>query len=218
VLLSGLLLSGALAVFFFAVTRPTQEPRSAIPDIESLLPPSSEGWQVYSDADMQRFGEVLQTHSLVQRQYQKPHPDGGRIEMTVYIGYWAPGQSTPSQVALHTPDGCWPGAGWIRVPSQTTSMDLSSALRTLPSAEFRLFKSPSGSVEKVWYWHLYGGKPIEQLNPYSIPQLLRMALRFGLHRNSDQFFIRISSNRDWEDLSREPLLNDILQRLQTHGL
>jgi hypothetical protein len=142
----------------------------------------------------------------------------GPTQITVYLAYWAPGEATPSQVAIHTPDGCWPGAGWIRIPQPISRLCLKTSSQSLPESEYRQFKDPSGLVQEVWYWHLYDKKPIEQLNPYAINELLKMSMRFGFHRTGEQLFVRFSSNRSWEMIRTDPLVSQIVNNLAPFGL
>ena len=218
-LLTSLTSSLALAGFLAACTRPTGILPAKAPVLKSLIPTeaAAPGWTVTTVGGLQRFAPILQTKTLLQRDYIRKDPDGPTL-VTLYVAYWAPGQSTPSQVAIHTPDGCWPGAGWIKVPEKIDRQSLDVDGRVLAPAEFRVFTSPGGIPENVWYWHLYDGKPIEQLDPYAIKGLLTMALRYGFHRGGEQLFVRISSNRPWSRIERDPLIQGFFQNLKPQGL
>ena len=71
---------------------------------------------------------------------------------------------------------------------------------------------------EVWFWHVYDGRVISYRDPYSVPALLELALRYGFRRQGSQYFIRITSNQAWEQLAREPLLQEIITHLTGVGL
>lgn len=216
VLAVALLLGSALTVFFIIQTRPADRAPQPAPDLAALLPSAPAGWQVHSNTDLNRFADTLQTNDLVERTYFRD--DGGQITLlTVYLAYWPPGRTSVSTVALHTPDACWPGAGWTPVVSASARLAPVVAGRTLPPAESRLFTS-KGMPQFVWFWHLYDGSVITQRDPRSVRELLSIAWRYGFRKEGAQMFVRISSNRPWHDFANEPLLTDLFSRLQTFGL
>jgi hypothetical protein len=137
---------------------------------------------------------------------------------SVYIAHWSPGQAPVSLVASHTPDACWPGAGWLPQPNPTPQAALLIAGRALPRAEYRLFRSTFSVPQRVWFWHVYNGRVINYRDPYSVPVLLELALRYGFRREGEQYFIRITSNLPWEQLAPEPLLAEIITNLARVGL
>jgi exosortase len=213
----GLGLAAALAgVFIFFSVRAPREDHTA-PDVEALLPASFAGWQVNTATDLHRFADTLRTDRFVQRTYLRRDAAGRTVDLTVYIAYWLPGQASVSQVATHTPDACWPGGGWDPVPVAQTRMRIAAANNQLAAAEYRQFKSQA-YLQNVWYWHLYDRQPIPYLDPLSPRNLLEIALRYGFRRAGDQMFVRFSSSRPWEEISREPLVTEIVARLHPLGL
>ena len=137
--------------------------------------------------------------------------------MTVYLAYWPPGQASVSTVALHTPDACWPGAGWQPVAAAAARFAPAVAGRTLPAAESRLFTS-SDMTQYVWFWHLYDGVSITPRDPRSPRELLAIAWRYGFRPTGEQLFVRVSSNRPWNAIAGEPLLAEIFNHLHAFGL
>jgi hypothetical protein len=89
--------------------------------------------------------------------------------------------------------------------------------RPLAEAEHRLFEADQ-RPQHVWFWHLYDGTPIAYRDPYSAVELLRIALRYGFRREGDQMFVRVSSNRPWAQIGREPLLAEFFARSRSLGL
>ena len=209
----------ALTVFFFANSRPRQETPEAVPALTEILPASAPGWEVRTPDDLYQFSGILQTTHLLQRTYLRSDSAKGLVELTVYIAYWPPGQTSVSRVASHTPDACWPGSGWIA----QTNLSLHQAvppLESLPLApvEYRLFHSERGYPQHVWFWHVFDGRVIAYQDPYSLPALLQIALKYGFRHQGSQYFVRISSNLPWTDLAQEPLLRQILTNLKPAGL
>jgi len=206
--------AGLLAAFFVFNTRraPTTSPP---PDLFALLPESPAGWQVRS-TNLYEFRGSLQTDHLAQRHYLRRDSDGDTTEVVIYLAYWSPGQVPVSLVAAHTPDACWPGSGWVALPTAEPRIRLPH-VRPLPEAEQRLFQAGT-RPQHVWFWHLYDGKPIEFRDPYSALELLRIALRYGFRREGEQLFVRISSNRPWSGLAAEPLIADFFDRARRAGL
>lgn len=188
----------------------------AAPDLAALLPPPPAGWTARSTADLDQYSEILQTHTLVERVYAAG-PAPGSAQLTLYLAYWRPGQAPVSLVDAHTPDACWPGTGWVLDSSRSSRCALEIGGRTLAPAESRQF-SRLGLETRVWFWHLYGGRPIAFVDPYSVPRLLGIALRYGLRPPRDQLFVRVSSNRPWQEIATQPALRQFLANLEPLGL
>ena len=134
-----------------------------------------------------------------------------------YLAYWRPGQASVSQVASHTPDACWPGSGWVAQTVDQPRESLVGGARPIATAEARFF-TYGNDPQHVWFWHLYDGKPIAYRDPYSATELLRIAWRYGFRHDGDQLFVRVSSNRPWEEIASEPLLAEFFANTRTLGL
>lgn len=212
--------AAALGLFFFFNSRPTSKdtPVEAVP-FARLLPAEAAGWRVVSPTDLYRFSDILHTDSLAERTYLRTDEAGQLLQLTVYVAYWPAGQSSVSQVASHTPDACWPGAGWS---SSTAGTDRRQAVQLdglqIAPAEYRLFRTDRGNLQHVWFWHIFDGRVIDYRDPYSISALLQIALQYGFSRQGSQYFVRVSSNRPWSELAAEPLLREILTNLDRVGL
>lgn len=214
-LAAGLAAATALVVVFVLNTRPSVRHDVRVPDLMALLPASAEGWQV-TTSDLYEFRGPLQTDHLAQRRYVKSiGPD--RTELTLYVAYWQAGQAPVSLVATHTPDACWPGAGWTALQVDNPRAALTTEGRQLFDAEYRLFKT-ADYPQHVWFWHLYDGQPILYQDPYSPAALLRIAWRYGFRHDGDQLFVRVSSNRPWSDIAHEPVLAQFFARTRALGL
>ena len=210
--------TAALALFFAASSRPAARAGRPAPDLIPLLPASTPGWQVITPNDLYQFADILQTSHLIERTYVRKTSDTDFIQFTVYIAYWSAGQASVSRVASHTPDACWPGAGWTPRPLIDAQQTPGLPGRKIATGEHRLFQNDSGYRQNVWFWHILDGRVLNYRDPYSVPALLKIALQYGFRRQGDQFFIRISSNKPWRTLADEPLVDEIMTHLATLGL
>jgi len=216
-LIAGLVAAMALVGLFVINTHPSIRPDAPVPNLYSILPSSSSGWEVETTNDLFQFSNVLQTDLLAQRTYLRRKPNGEQVQVTFYAAYWRAGQTSVSQVASHTPDACWPGAGWEAVATPPPAAPPPIAGRTLPAPEYRFFKSQE-FPQHVWFWHLFDGRPIAYRDPYSASALLRIAWHYGFRHDGDQLFVRISSNVPWSEIANEPLLAQFFARTQALGL
>jgi len=204
-------------VLFVLNTRPAIRHDTPVPNLYSVLPAAVPGWTVDTTTDLYQFADLLQTDHLAQRTYLKRDASGHQVQVTLYAAYWRPGQAAVSLVASHTPDACWPGAGWESITRPAPAAPPSIAGRTLASPEYRLFKSGE-FPQHVWFWHLYDGRPIAYRDPYSATELLRIAWRYGFRHDGDQLFVRISSNAPWSTIADDPLLAQFFSHTQPLGL
>jgi exosortase len=207
-----------LGIFYFANSRPSRREGVPVPNLAGLLPAQPEGWQVVTPTDLYQFADILQTTHLMERTYLRSAGNGQFTQFTVYVAYWKPGQAAVSRVASHTPDACWPGSGWAAQPSVNPQQILQlPGLKTSPG-EHRIFRNAEGFPQNVWFWHIYDGKPINYRDPYSVSALFQIALEYGFRRQGDQFFVRVSSNKNWDEIAQEPLVREIFANLASIGL
>jgi exosortase len=191
-------------------------PESVEPDLVALLPQAPEGWVARTTPGLEQYSDVLKTRALVERVYMSGVGPGAE-HLVVYLAHWKPGQASVSEVDLHTPDACWPGTGWEPVAARSTRASLPVGGRVLPPSECRLF-AHGGLETHVWFWHLYGGRPIPFVDPRSALRLLRLALRYGFKGPSDQLFVCVSSNRTWDEVAAEPAVQKLFENLRPMGL
>jgi exosortase/archaeosortase family protein len=214
---AGLMLVVGLLCILFVNTRFAGRPQVAPPVLGAILPAEFTGWTVTPESDeLYRFSAQLHTEHLAQRTYAKATATGP-LQITVYLAYWPKGKAPVSLVASHTPDACWPGAGWTQRPVDRARVALNVGGRALPEAEHRDFVQ-GNYPQEVWFWHLHDGRAIHVGEVRSAANLLMLALRYGFREGGDQWFVRVSSNRAWEDFSDEALLKEIFARLEPFGL
>lgn len=211
-----LLLAAGAAGLLAARSQPPPESSGRTPDLAALLPGPSPGWTAQTTQDLEQYSEILRTHALVERIYSTgAGPQSAHL--TLYLAYWRPGQASVSLVDAHTPDACWPGTGWEAEPVPSERAALAIGGRKLAPTECRLF-ARNGFQTQVWYWHLYGGRPLTIVDPYSAARLLGVTWRYGFSRAKDQLFVRVSSNRPWEEIASQPILRQFLENLKPLGL
>jgi exosortase len=216
VLAASWLVAAGAAGFIAAAGSESRSASGPAPDLAALLPPPPPGWTAQTTVDLDQYSGVLQTHNLIERVYSDG-PAPGNTHLTLYLAYWRPGQAPVSLVDAHTPDACWPGTGWLLDPSASARAEFGIGSRTLPPAESRLFVR-NGFETRVWFWHLYGGRPLTFVDPYSAPRLLGLALRYGFGDAKDQLFVRVSSNRPWQEIASGPTLRQFVENLKPLGL
>ena len=211
-----LALGAATLAFFMASTRALATDRRAAPDLLAMLPASADGWQVETTGGLYRFAGTLRTDHLAQRTYLRRDAAGAE-QVTLYLAYWPEGQASVGLVGSHTPEACWPGSGWVALEAADPRTSLAIGGRTLPVAEHRSFTS-GGYPQQVWYWQFYDGRPIDVGDTRSVPALLRIALHYGFRKGGRQAFVRVSSNRPWDEIAREPFVSEFIGRARELGL
>jgi hypothetical protein len=217
ILATALALGACLGAFFLSHGLSPGPAEGPAPDLMALLPAGAPGWRTIENPGVEVFAGALHTTSLAQRTYVEDGP-GGEVGIIIYLAYWPAGRVSVSTVDLHTPDMCWPGAGWVVEPVPRETAALAVGGRTLPEAEYRFLRYEGVYPQHVWFWHLLGGRPISYRNPYSPRQLLATALRYGFRRKTDQLFVRISSNRPWTEIAGEPVVVGLFRGLERMGL
>ena len=218
--ISAYVIAAAFVGFFVFNTHAPARATGPAPDLQAMLPSAPAGWDLVRTQDLFQFTPVLKTEYLVERTYvrnQGSNPGTESLQITVYLAYWAPGQATVSGVAAHTPEACWPGGGWEAIPASPPAAPFLAGRSALPSPEYRTF-AQAGFLQHVWYWHLYDGRSIAQNDPRSASVLLKLAWDYGFRKAGEQVFVRISSNRPWEEIRDEPVLAGIVAQLKPFGL
>jgi hypothetical protein len=206
---------GAVLTFFAAHTIPSAA-RGPVPDLAAMLPSPSPGWRADPSHDLYRFAGTLRTDHLAQTAYYRTDASGTE-QVTIYVAYWSPGQASAGLVGSHTPDACWPGTGWVGQDVTDKHSLLRINGRFLPEAQHRLFVN-QGYPQEVWFWQLYDGHVVDVGTAISVPALIHVALNFGFRKAGQQAFVRISSNRPWAEVSREPFVAEFLTRARSLGL
>ena len=136
----------------------------------------------------------------------------------LYIAYWSPGKASYRWAGAHTPDTCWVQNGWTRI-DRKYSVPFQHNSDQFQPAEFGIYEK-NGDAQTVYFWHLVGGAAFgyEQQGGHNILGALLDIKHHGLNLRQEQFFIRLSSNRNLDDLQRLSGFDQILDSLSTIGL
>jgi hypothetical protein len=160
----------------------------------------------------------LNYDDVVNRIYRK-----GTRSFGIYAAYWSAGRMPVQKVASHTPDRCWSENGW-------TCEQLRSGERVplsdgeLKPAYWRLFSTPGAASVKqyVLYWHLVGDELYDYgdgFNQRADPlKWWRDTLHYAIKGSAHQFFIRLTSDRPFEEIQDDPGFQDVLAALAKLGL
>jgi hypothetical protein len=167
-----------------------------------------------TDEMKKAVGELLNYDDAVFRIYQM---SGYRI--SVYAAWWAPGKMSPRLVAGHTPDVCWPEAGWERDRKDEAIEGASSLPRSFLEGERRVFRL-HGKPEYVVFWHKVGGELRSYGNGYAPPwwAFLDEMRRDGLNLRKEQFFVRVSSDVSLDSIWLNPELEPLRSCIAGLGL
>lgn len=196
----------AAAAFVFIMTRTTPTMEREKPDLRALLSLDVPGWSQVANPQVSQFAESLQTDTLFETSYYRPG-----MHVTLYMSYWAAGQSTLGLVGLHRPDVCLPSSGWVERP-------LPAPLPSYPLGEVQRYCYDfRGQTHYMWFWHFFGGHVVERLPGFYPWQLGPYILKRRNSARAPQWVIRVSSNLPLEALMKEPLLLQFFERLKKEG-
>lgn len=195
---------------------------SSVPEIGRMLPSELPGWEVNdlpvgeTEEVMRRMGEILNYDTAFLREYRK-----GLTRVEVYISYWMPGKAHYRLVYGHTPDVCWVKAGWesvVQDPAYGVRLNADQPLR-LKTAQYREFLINHERL-RVIFWQLLDGEPFTYGNfgPPPKTAIFKDILERGFDQKPEQWFIRISSNVDFDLLLADPGFKELMRSMTLFGL
>lgn len=148
----------------------------------------------------------------------------GGTTLGVYVAYWAPGRMPIPKVASHTPDRCWTENGWRCLEMKHGIAVAAPGMDLLP-AQWRIFEPPSAGLsqqEHVFFWHLVGDRLYDYGERFNAkPRIVdwwRDTVAYATSGSEAQYFIRVTSNRPFEQLEGDPGWQEILAALGALGL
>ncbi|MGB0369894.1 MAG: exosortase-associated EpsI family protein [Opitutales bacterium] len=205
----------AIGMQVFDAVRPQPAPSITQP-LAELINPEMPGWKAEdlplaeTEEMLARVDEILDFDDYVSRIYTR-----GNTQLILYVAYWKPGSAPIKQAHEHTPDICWVGNGWTSIKREH-QIDLDKVfVADAHPAEFRVFEK-QGQTQSVTFWHIVGDQIYanEQSRYGQISgNFLKTLTQFGINQKREQFFVRISSNRDIRDLLKDPSTLPLLQDL-----
>ena len=201
------------------------------PPLASLLPKAITGWEAVdqplaaSEEERAMVSELLNYNDAVFRVYRR-----GTQQFTVYAAHWDPGRMSPRLVASHTPDVCWAGNGWVRLPEMEKKPDAGGdtegaqlvrleARAGLQPAQFRVFQN-SDSVQHLIFWHIHGREGLSYDTEYAPPwwAMFSDLAKNGLAQRKEQWFIRISATVPYPVLWDDPGFQQVITQLARMAL
>jgi hypothetical protein len=141
----------------------------------------------------------------------------------VYVAYWSPGRLPVQKVASHTPDRCWTENGWS-CPEQKFDVPLTAAGKPLRPAQWRRFLPPgnNGAPQYVLYWHLVGRGQYDYGKRFNArPDMMkwwRDTIDYAFRGSDDQYFIRLTSDRPFEEIWGDPGFLQVIDALSKLGI
>ena len=146
----------------------------------------------------------------------------GDKQIGVYLAYWRKDRMPVSRVASHTPDRCWTENGWNCESMTFNEVWPVPGGGTFQPGQRRVFLSPNNTRENVVFWHLVNGKAFdfgERFTLFTHPgKWFRDTLAYAALGSGEQCFIRLTSNRPFEELAGDPGWEQLLGALGKLGL
>ena len=223
--IAGVLLAGALAFQFLLKSAGRTEALGGQSSIQLArrLPSVLPGWRMKeiplgpNEFLQQQSAEILRCDEFVFREFFR-----GDATLAVFSTYWGPGKMPARLVALHTPDRCWTENGWVCREQAYDVVTESTSWRLLP-AQWRLFNPPqSGQKVYVLFWLINEGKPYNfgrRLNRIPNPFHWWLDVIDDARSGSkEHLFIRLTSDRPFEELQGDPGWEELLEALANLGL
>lgn len=145
----------------------------------------------------------------------------GTTHIGVYVAYWKRDRMPVSRVASHTPDRCWTTNGWT-CESMTFNEVWTIGEDRLQPTQRRVFLSPASTRENVAFWHLVNGRAFdfgERFTMFTHPgKWLRDTVSYAALGSEEQYFVRLTSDRPFEEFKGDPGWEALLQALAELGL
>ena len=163
----------------------------------------------------------LDTSDYINREYTSP--DGSK-SFVLYISYWGSGKADPKAASAHTPDRCWVLNGWISDKSKASSdkvFDFDG--EKLMPAYYREMTYPTSFNERgmrrnVCFWHTVDGKRFD----YGFSNTIYASLSLNYLKHAfqsafvgapEQYFIRVDSQSNFDELSKEGGFREVIKAL-----
>ncbi|MGE9294955.1 MAG: exosortase-associated EpsI family protein [Puniceicoccales bacterium] len=184
--------------------------------LEDKILAENECWEVEDQPlaateGMQEHVEgILNFSEFTYRTYRR-----GDTEISVYVAYWEPRKMPVRQVQSHTPDICWVRNGWNMLDKEY-SVEYEVDGQPLFPAEIRSLDNSTGHTEYVAYWHVLGDQIyVNRTKPGQWDRWdpFKTLMKFGLHQQKEQFFVRINSNRPINEIWGLPIMQEIMRDL-----
>jgi hypothetical protein len=141
----------------------------------------------------------------------------GKGVLSLYIAYWNPGKIPTQLVASHTPDRCWSSAGW-----ECREMRHNVSLPGLKPGAWRDFAAPGSGRLDVIFWHVIGDGLYDYGERFTrVPHPMkwwRDVVKQIVTPPKEQYFIRLTSDRPFEEIQDDAGFQEVLAALAKLGL
>ena len=197
--------------------------------IAEVVPTEVSGWTskdlplAATESMQETVNRILQFDQYVYRLYE--HED---TQVTVYVAYWSPGKVTTTDAGVHNPDSCWVNAGWTRV-ERKHGLEVTLKEGALVPFEYGVYQMEESRLPVI-FWHIVGG----EINRYEeqkegwrdglmgridrLPLVLGDLKKYGLNQRREQMFIRITANKSFGELFKDPNFLRLLEALKPLGI
>lgn len=143
-------------------------------------------------------------------------------QIGVYVAYWTAGRMPLQKVASHTPDRCWTENGWRCEDMRFAEPVVAGDVRLMP-AQWRRFVPPNGAAQQyVVFWHLVGDRLYDYGTRFNArPDIFkwwRDTMSYAFSGSEAQYFIRVTSDRPFEELKGDPGWEGLVESLAKLGL
>ncbi len=186
--------------------------------LHGILPQQLTGWTGRevplgpTEATEEAVENILKFDDVYSREFFSAEKN-----LSLYVAYWDPGKMPVQVVASHTPDRCWTSAGW-----NCMEMRHRFILEELKPGEWREFSTPNISSRHVIFWHVIGDELYDYGDRFTrVPHPVkwwRDVIKQMFRDPREQYFIRLSSNRPFEELQGDPGFQQVLCALGKLGL
>jgi hypothetical protein len=207
------------------------------PGETEIVPGGLAGWEStdlpLSDSEVLSglIGNALAFDSYGYRFYQSANS-----QATIYVAYWGPGKVSTTDAGVHNPDSCWTNAGWTRA-KRLYGAEFTAGGRKLKPVEYGIYERLAEGKNKgkmlrmpVVFWHLVGG----EVNRYEtqwlgyksglqgridrIPIIIEDLKKYGLNQRREQMFVRITMDKPFEEMLKNPDFVRLLNTLAPLGI
>ena len=225
-IVGGMSLAGAIALLnlrFRDIEKGDSQTEARAVKLGERMPRTLTGWSGRdeplgpNEATRSAVESTLNYDDYVYRIFER-----GNQQIGVYVAYWAPGRMPLQKVASHTPDRCWTENGWRCEDMRFAEAVVAGDTRLMP-AQWRRFTPPNGAAQQyVVYWHLVGDRLYDYGTRFNArPDFMkwwRDTLEYAFSGSEAQYFVRVTSDRPFEELKGDPGWDELVAALAKLGL
>lgn len=186
--------------------------------LADFFPAKVDGWKVEdlplgaTERERAEAAEVLRLDDMVYRRFTR-----GPAQFTLFVSYWRRHSMPVRLVAQHTPDICWPAQGWSCTRSNR-QFRLSFAGGLSRAGDYRELVALDSRRIATVFWHLADGEVVRDGLEGSTLDWWKRARDRAQEGSPTQYFIRLVTNRNFEELAQEDAWRAVIAKLELLGL